>query len=208
MLDARYSYLEKREVYIVKLCKKQNEPRISTDFHGFFYRGERREHSPMRATHIETKSLKLILKTKEEVLAMIEAMPPSERAELSADWLARIHASTCADPWTHGFSLVQRDSGAIVGTCGFKGPPAADGVVEIAYGINPDCRGRGYATEAAQALTAFAISSGKVRVVRAHTLPEQNASTKVLEKCSFQRIGEVNDPEDGLVWRWEKKIKK
>jgi [ribosomal protein S5]-alanine N-acetyltransferase len=25
----------------------------------------------------------------------------------------------------------------------------------------------------------------------------------VLTKCRFERVGEVVDPEDGLVWRWE-----
>jgi ribosomal-protein-alanine N-acetyltransferase len=154
---------------------------------------------------MQTKRLKLIPRTLEEVRAMVEAMTPSEKAELSADWLALLHASTSADPWTHGFSLVQRDTDAVVGMCGFKGPPSADGVVEIAYGINPDHQGKGYATEAAEALTDFAFRSGEVRRVLAHTLPEPNASTRVLTKCGFRRIGEVIDPEDGLVWRWEKK---
>ncbi len=135
---------------------------------------------------------------------MIEAMTPSEKAELSADWLQQVHASTSADPWTHGFNLVHRDNDMVVGQAGFKGPPATDGTVEVAYGVNPDCRGKGYATEAAEALTTYAFSSGRVRVVRAHTRPETNASTRVLAKCGFLHIGEVIDPEDGLVWRWEK----
>ena len=58
--------------------------------------------------------------------------------------------------------------------------------------------------KAAQALTTYAFSSGKVRLVRAHTRPEANASTRVLAKCGFRRVGEVINPEDGLVWRWEK----
>jgi len=53
-------------------------------------------------------------------------------------------------------------------------------------------------------LVSYAFSNSKVRVVRAHTLAEANASTRVLAKCGFQRIGEVVDPDDGLVWRWEK----
>ena len=142
--------------------------------------------------------------TLEEVRAMVEAMNSSEKAQLSADWLARLHASTSEDPWTHGFSLVHRDSDIVVGKGGFKGPPAADGVAEIAYGVVPDHQGKGYATEAAQALVAWAFSSGRVRVVRAHTFAEVNASARVLTKCGFQPIGEVIDPEDGLVWRWEK----
>lgn len=131
-------------------------------------------------------------------------MTPAERTELSADWLARLHAATAADPWVHGFSLVRRDTGAVVGTCGFKGPPDADGAVEIAYGVDPDHRGRGYATEAAAALTAYAFTDLRVRVVRAHTLPEPNASTRVLTRCGFRPVGEVIDPDDGLMWRWEK----
>jgi len=160
----------------------------------------------MSAKRVQTKNLKLVPRTVEEVRAMVEAMTPSEKAELSADWLALLRTSTSPDPWTHGFSLVHRDSDTVVGMCGFKGPPAADGVVEIAYGVSPEYRGKGYATEAAQSLTEYAIESGKVRVVRAHTLPEPNASTRVLTKCGFRRIGEVIDPEDGLVWRWEKDI--
>jgi RimJ/RimL family protein N-acetyltransferase len=123
---------------------------------------------------------------------------------VSADWLARLGALTSADPWTLGFSLVHRDSETVIGSVGFKGPPTTDGVVEIAYGVNLEHQGKGYATEAAQALTTYAFSSGQVRLVRAHTLPEPNASTRVLTKCGFRRVGEVIDPEDGLVWRWEK----
>jgi [ribosomal protein S5]-alanine N-acetyltransferase len=153
---------------------------------------------------VQTKSLNVIPQTLEEVRAMVEAMTPSEKAALSADWLARLNASTATDPWTHGFSLVLRDGDVVVGKCGFKGPPVEDGVVEIAYGILPGYQGKGYATEAAEALTAFAFQSASVRVVRAHTLPESNASTRVLTKCGFRHVGEVIDPEDGLVWRWEK----
>jgi RimJ/RimL family protein N-acetyltransferase len=52
---------------------------------------------------------------------------------------------------------------------------------------------------------AYAFGISEVRVVRAHTLPEENASTRVLAKCGFRQVGEMVDPEDGLVWRWEKR---
>ncbi|MBD1877257.1 GNAT family N-acetyltransferase [Coleofasciculus sp. FACHB-T130] len=81
--------------------------------------------------------------------------------------------------------------------------PDQGGVVEIAYGVDPEYQGRGYATEAARALVNFAFRSGQVRLVRAHTWAENNASMRVLAKCGFECIGEVVDPEDGLVWRWE-----
>jgi RimJ/RimL family protein N-acetyltransferase len=144
--------------------------------------------------------------TLDEIRAVIAAMPPTERAHVSAAWLADLQAATAADPWQHGFAVVLRDGGASAGTAGFKGPPSADGMVEIAYGIAAEHQGRGYATEAARALLDYAARSGCVRLVRAHTLPEPNASTRVLAKCGFVRLGAVEDPEDGTVWRWERML--
>ncbi|HEV8574577.1 MAG TPA: GNAT family N-acetyltransferase [Dehalococcoidia bacterium] len=157
----------------------------------------------MSGTDIQTENLKLVIREPEEVLTWIDAMSASDKAEISADWLARVRASTSADPWTCGFAMVHRASDAVIGSCGYKSPPGPDGVVEIAYGVDAGHQGRGYATEAARALVAYAFASGRVRTVRAHTLPEPNASTRVLAKCGFERLGEVVDPDDGLVWRWE-----
>jgi ribosomal-protein-alanine N-acetyltransferase len=157
----------------------------------------------MTTTEIQTENLRLVLQTPEEVLAWIDGTSPSVRAQISPEWLARVRALTSADPWSCFFSIVHRRSNAVIGQCGYKGPPNTDGVVEIAYGVDADYQGRGYATEAARALVAQALGVDAVRVVRAHTLVELNASTRVLAKCGFERVGEVVDPEDGLVWRWE-----
>jgi len=104
--------------------------------------------------------------------------------------------------WTHGFAMVERATNVAVGSAAFKRPPA-DGAVEIAYGVDEEYQGRGYAKEAAAALVEFAFSNDGVRVVRAHTLRERSPSTSVLTACGFEFLGEVMDPEDGLVWRWE-----
>jgi RimJ/RimL family protein N-acetyltransferase len=151
---------------------------------------------------IHTKNLTLRPNTLEDIRAFLEGMDAHQRAQVSDDWLARVNAGT-ADAWTLGYTLVHRNTGAVVGSCGFKGPPTANGTVEIAYGVAADHQGRGYATEAAEALVAHAFSSGEVRVVCAHSLLDSAASTRVLMKCGFRRIGEVIDPEDGLVMRWE-----
>lgn len=74
-------------------------------------------------------------------------------------------------------------------------------MVEIAFGIVPVFQGKGYATEATGGLVEFAFGEGRVCLARAYTLPTPNASTRVLAKCGFKHIGEVVDPEDGLVWR-------
>lgn len=149
----------------------------------------------------ETPRLRLVLESTEAVLARIERLSPEDRAEVSPEWLARMRDSS-PSPWTHGFAIVERSSGEMVGSCGFKGPPDDDGMVEIAYGIDTDHRGRGYAKEAAAALVELALDAG-ARLVRAHTRTENEASARVLVSCGLAPVGEVMDPEDGLVRRWE-----
>ncbi len=136
---------------------------------------------------LRTKRLVLNLLTREETLDMVDAMSPEDRAQVSEDWLAALRASDSVDPWRHGFSMVHHDTGCTVGKCGFKGPPM-DGVVEIAYGVDPEHQSNGFATEAAAALTNFAFTQN-VRTVRAHILPNPNASTRVLTKCGFRHLG-------------------
>lgn len=164
----------------------------------------RRTGNRIRILLIPTKRLRLVLQSPAEVLARIEALSPAEQAEVSADWLARIRASTAVDPWMHGFSIVDKATGEDIGSCGYKGPPDSAQAVEIAYAVSPQYQHRGYATEAAQGLVDFAIASGQVRIVRAHTLHGNAASGRVLEKCGFVQVGDVVDPDDGLVLRWER----
>jgi RimJ/RimL family protein N-acetyltransferase len=153
---------------------------------------------------IETSRLRLVLESTQAVLARIEAMSPADRAEVSIDWLARVRA-TAPSPWTHGFALVERRTGAVVGSCGYKGAPDAEGAVEIAYGVEPPYRGQGYAKEAAAALAAFAFDAGGAQCVCAHTRTNDGASARVLMACGFQRVGDVVVPDDGLVCRWERR---
>jgi RimJ/RimL family protein N-acetyltransferase len=117
---------------------------------------------------------------------------------------ANLEQATAADVWAYGFAAVLLEPSLWIGSAGYKGAPDSAGMVEIAYGIAPGYEGRGYATEVAEALVSHAFAQPQVRLARAHTLPERNASCRVLEKCGFQFVGAVTDPEVGLVWRWEK----
>lgn len=135
---------------------------------------------------------------------MVAAMPADIRAQVSPAWLARVRSPSDEDrQWTFGYTTLRAEDGAEVGQCGFKGPPDAAGMVEIAYGTAPAFAGQGYATEAARALVEIAFSRPVVSVVRAHTFAATNASAHILRKIGFRSLGEVDDPEDGRVWRWE-----
>src|SRR6478672_1953830 len=148
----------------------------------------------MTALVIPAVRLDLVLQTPDEVLAWIDSLPPTDRAEVSPDWIARVRRTEAGDPWALSFMMIERASGSAVGSCAFKGPPDADGTVEVAYGTDEAHRGNGFATEAAAALTEFAFASGRVRLVRAHTKADNAASARVLAKCGFLRTGEVIDP--------------
>ncbi len=122
--------------------------------------------------------------------------------EVVAQTLALLEKSP-RDPAWGGYLAVDPERGRVVGTCGFKHGLEKDGSVEIAYFTFPGFEGKGYATAMAGALLRLALESERVREIVACTLPERNASTRVLEKVGLRWAGETVDPEDGRVWRWE-----
>jgi [ribosomal protein S5]-alanine N-acetyltransferase len=123
----------------------------------------------------------------------------------SPDFIAGLESAKESDPWQFGFAVIHKIDNMLIGMCGFSGPPDANGIAEIAYGIGPSYQGKGHATEAAAAMIQFAREDPRVKGICAHTLAETNASTRVLQKCGFTKTGEAVDPENNLpIWRWER----
>lgn len=88
-----------------------------------------------------------------------------------------------------------------VGTCAFKTAPM-NGEVEIAYATFDEFRDQGYATAMVEALIEIANTADPNVAITAQTLGGNNASTRVLTKTGFVRVGDVMHPEDGLVSEW------
>ena len=106
------------------------------------------------------------------------------------------------DPWG---SYIAYAGETAVALGAFKSAPDATGAVEIAYMTFPAHEGQGYARAMVPTLYAMAIEHAASLVI-AHTLPEENASNRALRSSGFTFAGEVSDPEDGPVWRWEKSL--
>lgn len=103
------------------------------------------------------------------------------------------------EPWIGYLAIADETP---VGTCGFKSPPR-DGRVEIAYFTFREFEGRGLASAMAAELVAMARRHRSSVVVAAQTLPERNASHRVLEKLGFRHVETIEHPEDGTVWEWQ-----
>ena len=99
-----------------------------------------------------------------------------------------------------GYLVLEEDT--IVGTCAFRSPPR-DGEVEIAYFTFPEFEGRGFATEMARHLIQVVQDNEPGTRIFAFTLPEKNASNRILQKLGFNFCGERRDEDGLIVWRWE-----
>jgi RimJ/RimL family protein N-acetyltransferase len=97
---------------------------------------------------------------------------------------------------------VFKEENRLVGSCGFKGEPR-NGMVEIGYEVRVSHRGKGLASEMASALVQHAFTHEEVTKVQAHTLAQENASCSILRKLGMKKMEELEDIDDGLVWRWE-----
>lgn len=106
-----------------------------------------------------------------------------------------------AGPWV-GYLFVAPDRGELLGNGGYKGPPDADGVVEIGYEIGPPHRNQGWATEVVRVMVERAFAAPEVRGVCAHTLATPNASNRVLQKVGFTFAASIPDADLGSIWRW------
>lgn len=99
------------------------------------------------------------------------------------------------------YLIVLKEKKALIGDCGYKGPPDETGVVEIGYKIFENYQLRGYGKETAQALIRNAKSSGQVTKIIAHTESRFNASTSILKANGFHK-----HPQSLMMdslWRWE-----
>jgi len=105
--------------------------------------------------------------------------------------------------WTylpiHAFKKV------LIGSCGFKGAPDKDGMVELGYEVIESYRNQGYAREITNMLVKTAFGDDEVKKVWAPPAAKENPSASVLAKCNFTKIDEIEDEEDGMIWRWERK---
>jgi ribosomal-protein-alanine N-acetyltransferase len=104
-------------------------------------------------------------------------------------------------------AAVTRSEPTMIGRVGFHGPPDADGVVEIGYGIDAAHRRQGFGLECATRMIEAAEQVDHVSAVRASIAPDNQPSLRIAERLGFQRIGEQIDEIDGLELVFERRAR-
>lgn len=165
-----------------------------------------------RPPHIETERLLLVVLLAEEIEALIAGnreraehligfrFPPDDpNRGVDLSWhLRALREDQNQRPWRIRV-IVERSSGAVVGSINLKGPPNAEGDVEIGWGLNDDVSGKGYATEASAAAIDWVKKQPGVTTISA-TIPDDNhASKRLAGRLGFAR---TNDTRRNLpLWR-------
>lgn len=155
----------------------------------------------------DKKLLEILLKGDEYLSEELEVNIPSQWSQFGKEifeyTLGKIKEKSTELKW-YSYLSIEIKTRTLIGSCGYKGEPNDEGMVEIGYEVVQDYRNQGYATEITELLSKMAFSDERVKRIQAHTLAEKNASVRVLEKCNFKFIEEYYEAEDGLIWKWMK----
>jgi RimJ/RimL family protein N-acetyltransferase len=136
---------------------------------------------------IETERLRIapLSPDEREVMFALWRDPTNERVTAADDarvrrWLELV------------WGVRERDTGELVGDCSLHFDETFQDW-ELSYGFRRDRWGRGYATEAAQACVRYGFEELGVEKIVADVEPANPPSMRVLEKCGFERVGELDD---------------
>ena len=89
----------------------------------------------------------------------------------------------------YDWALVLRDSGKMIGTCGFTRFMLDANAAEIGYVLNPDWWGKGIAPEAARAALRFGFRELGLHRIEAHYMTGNDRSRRVMEKIGMRFEG-------------------
>jgi [ribosomal protein S5]-alanine N-acetyltransferase len=99
------------------------------------------------------------------------------------------------------WTIILKSENQMVGDLCIVGEPNSDGEIEIGYGTYEKYRGKGYMTEAVNALIEWAKSEPDVLFIVASTNKTNMASYRILEKNKFMKMDETD-----AVVKWKIKL--
>jgi ribosomal-protein-alanine N-acetyltransferase len=131
-----------------------------------------------------------------EVAAMTLTIPHPYPDGAAEAWIAS-HATRYAAGQLASFAITERESGALVGAIGLHAEPPHNRA-ELGYWIGKPFWGRGYATEAAEAVLGFGFETLGLNKIHAACFTKNPASARVIEKVGMTYEGHLR--EHDLKW--------
>lgn len=116
-------------------------------------------------------------------------------------WLPNTLAFPQKHLWYTAWEIVLKSANTIIGGMGFAGYPNEAGEAEIGYMIDVNQHNKGFATEALKLLSQWAFTHDFVRAIIVHTYADNLPSRRILDKCGFSLI---NDVEGLLTYQLKK----
>ena len=93
----------------------------------------------------------------------------------------------------YDWAVIDRESRRMIGTCGFTAIDTVNNSAEIGYVLNPDFKGRGYATEVARRVMEFGFEELGLHRIEARFMEGNLASKRVMEKLGMTFEGYRRD---------------
>lgn len=114
---------------------------------------------------------------------------PRKYPRSRAEWWIRMVRSSIENRTSFEFAMFDRETGAYVGNIGVTNVRKEARIGSIAYFIDPERWGRGYATEGGEAMLRFAFQTLDLYRMAGTCMLHNMASRRVMEKLGFQFEG-------------------
>ncbi len=113
--------------------------------------------------------------------------------EIAAEVQAMIEAALEEHRVRYGLAVADRSTGEVIGWIQLQQVSSQDRRAAMAFAFGQPSWGRGYATEAANAMVGFAFDTLKMRKITATCSPQNPASSRVLTKIGMRLEGYLHD---------------
>ncbi len=110
---------------------------------------------------------------------------PHESSKFTKRYLAYLQGQY-RDEAFYDFALEHKESGKMIGTCGFTCFDIENNCAEMGYVLHPDFWHQGLAPEALRCLMAFGFTELRLHRMVAKIMDENDASKRVAQKCGFR----------------------
>ena len=112
-----------------------------------------------------------------------------------AEKMAKDYVEALKNKWSMRWGIVLKETGKLIGTCGFHAISDYDKRIEIGYDLNRDYWGKKVMKEALSMIISFAFENSDVNRIEAFVEPPNTASHMLLERLGFVMEGTLRKHE-------------